>query len=206
VCDQRARDRTRVQTGLGGFFFSSDPGWFFGIMMGAWGLCCSSWCRMDEIRYRPIGTIHTPFKARAGMPIQPSGGRGIEGVAELDHEYEEALSDLEGFSHVYLIYHLHESRGYDLKVVPFLDTKKRGLFATRAPRRPNPIGISVVRVTRIEGSRLHFSDVDILDGTPLLDIKPYVREFGADDSLRVGWLEGKSRQARRQRSDSRFKK
>ena len=140
------------------------------------------------------------------MPIQPSGGRGVEGVAELHPEYEEALGDLEGFSHVYLIYHLHKSRGYDLKVVPFLDTRKRGLFATRAPRRPNPIGISVVRVVRVEGRRLHFSDVDMLDGTPLLDIKPYVREFGAGDSLRIGWLEGKSRQARRQRSDSRFKK
>jgi tRNA-Thr(GGU) m(6)t(6)A37 methyltransferase TsaA len=138
------------------------------------------------------------------MPIQPAGGRGIEGTAEIDPRYQEGLSDLEGFSHIYLIYHMHRSVGYSLKVVPFLDDEKRGLFATRAPRRPNPIGISVVRLVRINGNRLHFCDVDILDGTPLLDIKPCVREFDLSDGVRIGWLEGKSGTARRHRSDNRF--
>jgi tRNA-Thr(GGU) m(6)t(6)A37 methyltransferase TsaA len=138
------------------------------------------------------------------MPIQPSGGRDLEGVVEVYPQYGEGLSDLEGFSHVYLIYHMHRSRGYALKVIPFLDDKKRGLFATRAPRRPNPIGISVVRVQRIQANRLYFRDVDILDGTPLLDMKPCVLEFDRTGKLRMGWLEGKAGKARKRRSDRRF--
>ena len=155
--------------------------------------------------YEPIGVIHTPFKTRENMPIQPSGGKGIEGVAVLRPELVEALSDVEGFSHVCLVYHLHRSKGYSLKVVPFLDTERRGLFATRAPRRPNPIGISVVRVKRIEANKIYFRDVDMLDGTPLLDIKPCVREFDSRQRMRIGWLEGKAGKARRRKSDGRFK-
>ena len=159
---------------------------------------------MNKIIYEPIGIIHTPFRTQQNMPIQPSGGRGIEGVVEVDARYQDGLSDLEGFSHLYLVYHLHRSRGYSLKVVPFLDTVKRGLFATRAPRRPNPIGISVVRLKRIRGNKLYFCDVDMLDGTPLLDIKPCVREFDTVGDLRIGWLEGKSKRAGKQESDGRF--
>jgi tRNA-Thr(GGU) m(6)t(6)A37 methyltransferase TsaA len=159
----------------------------------------------EVIGFRPIGTIHTPFKTREGMPIQPGGGKDIEAVVEVDPEYTEGLSDLEGFSHIYLIYHLHLSKGYKLKVVPFLDTVERGLFATRAPRRPSPIGISVVRLDRIEGNRLHIRDIDIVDGTPLLDIKPCVREFDLSDEIRIGWLEGKVEIHRTRKSDSRFK-
>jgi tRNA-Thr(GGU) m(6)t(6)A37 methyltransferase TsaA len=155
--------------------------------------------------YEPIGVIHTPFKTREDMPIQPSGGKGVEGVAVLRPELAEGLADVNGFSHVYLIYHLHRSEGYSLKVVPFLDTERRGLFATRAPRRPNPIGISVVRVERVEANKVYFQDVDMLDGTPLLDIKPYVREFDSRQRTRIGWLEGKSVKARRKKSDGRFK-
>ncbi len=154
--------------------------------------------------YKPIGIILTPFKTPENMPIQPAGGRDIEGVVEIDPRYQKGLCDLEGFSHIYLIYHLHHSQGYSLKVVPFLDSEKRGLFATRAPRRPNPIGISVVRLKRINGNRLYFCGVDILDGTPLLDIKPCVREFDPTDDVRIGWLEGKSKKARGHRSDKRF--
>jgi tRNA-Thr(GGU) m(6)t(6)A37 methyltransferase TsaA len=150
---------------------------------------------IKEVLYHPIGTIHTPFKTREGMPTQPSRGKGIEGVVEVEPAYREALDDLEGFSHIFLIYHLHRSSGYSLKVIPFLDTVRRGLFATRAPRRPNPIGISVVRLERIDGNRLYIRDVDMLDGTPLLDIKPCVREFDAAEGARFGWLEGKSRKA-----------
>jgi tRNA-Thr(GGU) m(6)t(6)A37 methyltransferase TsaA len=142
------------------------------------------------IEYRPIGLIHTPFKQREGMPIQPSRGRGVRGTVEVAPEYADGLADLDGFSHVVLIYHFHQSRGFDLRVTPFLDTQKRGLFATRAPRRPNAIGLSVVRLLGIEGNRIAVQDLDILDGTPLLDIKPYVPEFDHRTEVREGWLEG----------------
>jgi tRNA-Thr(GGU) m(6)t(6)A37 methyltransferase TsaA len=159
---------------------------------------------LDRVVYEPIGVIHTPFKKPDGMPVQPAGGKDIDGIAEVKPEYEEALSDLAGFSHVFLIYHFHRSRGFATKVVPFLDKVERGLFATRAPRRPNPIGLSVVRLRRIKGNKLYFSGVDMLDGTPLLDIKPCVRDFDFTEGFRVGWLEGKSRSAEGHRSDDRF--
>jgi len=143
-----------------------------------------------KIEYRPIGLIHTPFKQREGMPIQPSRGRGVRGTVVVTPEYADGLADLDGFSHVVLIYHFHQSRGFDLRVTPFLDTQKRGLFATRAPRRPNAIGLSVVRLLGIEGNRIAVQDLDILDGTPLLDIKPYVPEFDHRTEVREGWLEG----------------
>ena len=143
-----------------------------------------------KIEYRPIGLIHTPFTERQGMPIQPSRGRGVRGTVELAPEFADGLTDLDGFSHVVLIYHFHRSRGFDLRVTPFLDTVKRGLFATRAPRRPNAIGLSVVRLLGIEGNRIEVQDLDILDGTPLLDIKPYVPEFDHRTEVCEGWLEG----------------
>ena len=143
-----------------------------------------------KIEYQPIGVIHTPFKQRQGMPIQPSRGRGVRGIVEVASEFADGLADLEGFSHIVLIYHFHRSRGFDLRVTPFLDTEKRGLFATRAPRRPNAIGLSVVRLLGIEGNRIEVQDLDILDGTPLLDIKPYVPEFDHRTEVREGWLEG----------------
>ncbi len=143
-----------------------------------------------KIEYQPIGLIHTPFNQRQGMPIQPSRGRGVRGIVEVAPEFADGLADLDGFSHVVLIYHFHRSRGFDLRVTPFLDTEKRGLFATRAPRRPNAIGLSVVRLLGIEGNRIDVQDLDILDGTPLLDIKPYVPEFDHRTEVREGWLEG----------------
>jgi len=155
-----------------------------------------------KIEYRPIGLIHTPFKQRQGMPIQPSRGRGERGTVEVAPEYADGLADLEGFSHIVLIYHFHRSQGFDLRVTPFLDTETRGLFATRAPRRPNAIGLSVVRLLGIEGNRIEVQDLDILDGTPLLDIKPYVPEFDHRTEVREGWLEGVK--GRRVESDDRF--
>ena len=143
-----------------------------------------------KIEYQPIGLIHTPFKQRQGMPIQPSRGRGVRGTVEVAPEYADGLADLGGFSHIVLIYHFHRSQGFDLRVTPFLDTEKRGLFATRAPRRPNAIGLSVVRLLGIEGNRIEVQDLDILDGTPLLDIKPYVPEFDHRTEVHEGWLEG----------------
>ena len=153
---------------------------------------------------KPIGTIRSPFTERAGMPIQPTGARGVRGTVELEPQYAEGLRDLDGFSHVILIYHFDRSRGYDLTVTPFLDTQPRGLFATRAPRRPNPIGLSVVALERIEGTVLHIEGVDVLDGTPLLDLKPYVPAFDAPTGCRTGWLEEADADPRERRSDGRF--
>jgi len=159
---------------------------------------------MDKVEYRPIGVIHTPFKESKGVPIQPSGRKDIKGIIELKPEYREALKDLEGFSHIILIYHLHLSRGYKLQVIPFLDDVERGLFATRAPRRPNPIGMSVVSLERIEGTTLHISDLDIVDGTPLLDIKPYIPRFEKTEDIRIGWLKDLAHRADDAVADDRF--
>ncbi len=160
---------------------------------------------MNQIIYQPIGTIHSPFTDLKDMPIQPSAARGVEGQVILAEEYVPALSDLDGFSHIYLLYHLHLSKNYDLKVVPFLDDKPRGLFATRAPRRPNPIGLSVVWLLAIKGNILEIADLDIIDGTPLLDIKPYVAEIESAEDHKIGWLSQYKDQLAKKRSDGRFK-
>jgi len=158
----------------------------------------------DTVTYKPIGVVHSPFSETKGMPIQPSGAKGIKGTVELLPEYAEGLQDLEGFSHVVLLCHLHLSTGYSLKVKPFLDDQLRGVFATRAPRRPNPIGLSVLRLIKIEGTILHVEDIDIVDGTPLLDIKPYVPEFEVQETVRIGWLSEKIGKAAGEKSDGRF--
>lgn len=158
-----------------------------------------------KIQYQPIGVIHTPFSTLEGMPIQPSGADKVNAIVEVWQEYEEGLKDLKGFSHLILIYHFHQSRGFDSHVIPFLDTKPRGVFATRAPKRPNPIGLSTVRLHKVEGTRLHVRGIDVLDGTPLLDIKPWVPEFDQPpDTVQTGWLEEKALKAAREKSDSRF--
>jgi tRNA-Thr(GGU) m(6)t(6)A37 methyltransferase TsaA len=158
-----------------------------------------------KIEFTPIGVIHTPFKTTENMPIQPAAGQGIEGTVEVFRKYQPALQDLDGFSHIILLYHLHLSKSFKLKVVPFLDTEPRGLFATRAPRRPNPIGISMVQLDRIEKNILYIRNVDILDGTPLLDIKPYVPEFDSPEKICIGWLQKVRKNITDQKSDSRFK-
>lgn len=158
-----------------------------------------------EIKFDPIGVIHTPFKNLEGMPIQPSGASGVKGVVEVFEQYRPGLKDLEGFSHIILLYHFHGNSGFKLHVVPFLDTQPRGLFSTRAPKRPNPIGISVVQLERVENGMLHILNVDILDNTPLLDIKPYVPEFDAPKNVRTGWLDKAMKDASVKRSDDRFK-
>lgn len=142
-----------------------------------------------KIEYRPIGFVRSPFESTHGTPIQPSRARGTEGTVEIDTRYSEALSDLDGFSHIILICHLHKASAFKLKVVPCLDTELRGLFATRAPSRPNPIGLSVVRLLGIDGSTLRIEGVDLLDGTPVLDIKPFVKEFDDLTEIRCGWLD-----------------
>jgi tRNA (adenine37-N6)-methyltransferase len=158
-----------------------------------------------EIIYKPIGIIHSPFKEIDGMPIQPSGAKGVAGRVEVFQEYQKGLADLDGFSHIILIYHFHQARGFSLTVTPFLDSRPRGLFATRAPKRPNPIGLSVVRLIRIETGVLFVENIDVLDQTPLLDIKPYVPEFDHFPADRIGWLEKAAKQAQAKRADDRFK-
>jgi tRNA-Thr(GGU) m(6)t(6)A37 methyltransferase TsaA len=160
---------------------------------------------MEKIAYRPIGTIHSPFKEPEEMPIQPCGAMGVSGTVELVEEYAAGLKDLDGFSHLILIYHCHLSKGYSLEVKPFLDSAPRGVFATRAPRRPNSIGLSVVKLVRIAGRTLHIENADIIDGTPLLDIKPYVSTFDAVEEERIGWLAERVKSARHARSDERFR-
>lgn len=155
------------------------------------------------VEYSPIGVVHSPFLEREGTPIQPSRSKGASGTVEVFPEFVEGLSDLDGFSHIILLCHLHRSTGWRLKVVPFLDTEPRGLFATRAPCRPNPIGLSVVNLLAVEGHVLVIENVDLLDGTPVLDIKPYVGEFDDRTNVRTGWLEA-ARVRRKRRADDRF--
>jgi len=138
------------------------------------------------------------------MPIQPVGAQEVVGSIEIEPEYEEGLKDLAGFSHVILLYHLHLSAGYSLTVKPFLDNVPRGVFATRAPRRPNPIGLSVVKLVRVAGCTLEIQGVDVVDGTPLLDIKPFVPKFDVPQVERIGWLEQKSDRADQIKADERF--
>jgi tRNA-Thr(GGU) m(6)t(6)A37 methyltransferase TsaA len=161
---------------------------------------------MAEIKYKPIGIIHSPFKEPKGTPIQPSGAKGINGTVEIFPDYAEGLKDLEGFSHIILIYHFHLSKKASLKVKPYLDDEVHGVFAMRGPSRPNPIGISTVHLLRIEGTILHIQDVDIVDGTPLLDIKPYVPEFDRREVQRTGWLEKKVQKLGITKDDGRFRK
>jgi tRNA-Thr(GGU) m(6)t(6)A37 methyltransferase TsaA len=158
-----------------------------------------------DILYHPIGIIHTPFTDLREMPIQPSGATAEPGTAEVFPEFADGLKDLDSFSHVILIYHLHAVRRMDLSVTPFLGDAPHGIFATRAPTRPNPIGFSVVRLDAIDGHILRLGNVDILDATPLLDIKPYVPDFDwPGDDVRLGWLGTASRDVRSTRSDERF--
>jgi len=157
-----------------------------------------------KIEYRPIGIVRSPHETTTGTPIQPSRARGIEGTVEINEEYVEGLSDLDGFSHIILICHLHRASDFKLKVVPYLDTELRGLFATRAPSRPNPIGLSVVRLLGVDRRVLRIEGVDLLDGTPVLDIKPYVRDFDDQTEVRCGWLD--EVRDRETAADDRFEK
>jgi len=159
---------------------------------------------MEKIKYEPIGIIHSPFKESKGTPIQPPAAKGIDGTVEVFAKYAEGLNDIEGFSHVILVYHFHLSKKSSLKAKPYMDNKVHGVFAMRGPSRPNPIGISIVRLVRIEENILHIQDVDIIDGTPLLDIKPYVPEFDRREAERIGWLEENVNKLSKSRDDGRF--
>jgi len=159
---------------------------------------------MGEIRYRLIGTIRTPFASPEGVPIQPAAAKGVVGRVELDPGLADGLKDLDGFSHVILLYHFDRARPAALRVQPFMDSVERGVFATRSPSRPNAIGISVVRLLAVENNVLYVENVDIVDGTPLLDIKPYVPRFDGAEDVRIGWLEDNVGKLEATRDDGRF--
>ena len=158
-----------------------------------------------EVTYRSIGVVRSPFTAVEGMPIQPSRAQAAEGSLEIDPEFRAGLKDLDGFSHILVVCHLHRVTGAELiTVVPFLDTERRGIFATRAPKRPNPISISLLRIKSVNAGSVQVLDVDLLDGTPILDIKPYVPEFDARQDARIGWYAQASRKDEKVVSDKRF--
>ncbi len=159
---------------------------------------------MTSIIYRPIGIIHTPFTAPENMPIQNAGAAGETGTIDLFPAFITGLEDLDGFSHLILLYHLHEVTRYSLKVIPFMDTLEHGIFSTRAPVRPNPIGMTIVKLISRDGCRITITGVDMLDNTPLLDIKPYLPRFDAFNDARIGWYEGKTGNCESKRSDNRF--
>ena len=160
-----------------------------------------------KIEMDSIGTIHTEFTEIEGMPIQPTGAKGIPGTIEIKEEYVDGLKDLKDFSHIHILYLLHKVEGYMLEVKPFMDNNTHGVFATRSPKRPNRIGMSVVKVNKVEGNTVYVENIDVLDGTPLLDIKPYVPQLYEDtiDELKIGWFESNHKKAKSQKSDDRFK-
>jgi tRNA-Thr(GGU) m(6)t(6)A37 methyltransferase TsaA len=153
----------------------------------------------------PIGIIHSPYKSIEDMPIQPKGALGIEGYVLVNEKFIYGLQDLGGFSHIYLLYSFHKAMRTELLVTPFMDKHTRGVFATRSPLRPNHIGISIVKLKRIEGNKVVVEDIDILNGTPLLDIKPYIEKFDTVKDSVSGWLQASDKEISKKRSDNRFR-
>lgn len=159
---------------------------------------------MADITYRPIGIVHSPFIKAEGTPIQASLARDTVAIIEVFPEFCEGLVDLEHFSHIFILFHLHRVTKKDLKVIPFLDTKPHGVFATRSPGRPNSIGVSVVFLNKIEGNKLYVQNIDILDGSPVLDIKPYVPKFDVFETSKNGWFENNMQKLEVKKDDGRF--
>jgi tRNA-Thr(GGU) m(6)t(6)A37 methyltransferase TsaA len=158
----------------------------------------------DTITYQAVGVVRSPFTAFEGMPLQSVAGAEVRGQIEIHPSLAAGLLDLDGFSHLFVITHLHRGRPGGLRVVPFLDDTERGIFATRSPRHPNPIGLSVVRLLAVRGATLEIAGVDLIDGTPVLDIKPYVPAFDAVVAERTGWLERGAPRVHEVRADARF--
>ena len=158
--------------------------------------------KQPEIFIRPIGIIRSPHASAAGTPIQPTYAKQVQGEVIVEESFAAALADIEGFERIWLVYQFDRAGPFKLRVIPYRDTQEHGLFATRAPTRPNPIGFSVVQLLGRERNVLRVSGLDILDGTPLIDIKPYVPEFDAYPDSKAGWLD-KRREDRRE-ADSRF--
>jgi len=158
----------------------------------------------EKITYNPIGVVHSPFKEPKNVPIQASASKDNAGTIEIYPEYVEGLKDLEGFSHIIVLYHFHLINKSSLLVKPFLDDKMHGIFATRAPARPNPIGLSILQLKSVKDNILEVQGIDILDGTPVLDIKPYVPKFDHRDNCKIGWFTDKICKLPTTRDDGRF--
>jgi tRNA (adenine37-N6)-methyltransferase len=159
---------------------------------------------MSTLTYKPIGVVHSQFKEPINVPIQAAASDGAVGTIEVYPQYAEGLTDLEGFSHLILLYHFHLVKAGSLMVKPFLDDKLHGVFATRSPARPNPIGISIVQLIEIKANILHIQDIDIIDGTPVIDIKPYVPELDCRKTEKIGWFNGKISKLASTKDDGRF--
>ena len=157
---------------------------------------------MNKLELKYIGIIKTPFEEKAGVPIQAKVGEEFCGQIILNEEYIDGLKDLDGFSHIHLIFHFNRHDNHSLTVTPYMDDTPRGLFATRAPKRPNPIGLSLVEIIDIKDNIINFRGVDILNNTPLLDIKPYYHDFDSRENAKAGWLDRVKK--RRKISDDRF--
>ncbi len=152
----------------------------------------------------PIGTIHTPFSNLEDMPIQPKGAKNVQGHIELLPQYAEGLQDLNGFSHIYLIYQFHKATRTELTVIPFMDTVPRGVYSTRSPLRPNHLGLSIVELVSITASTLLIRGIDVLDGTPVFDIKPFIQAFDHINESTSGWMTASDEDVENRRSDRRF--
>jgi tRNA (adenine37-N6)-methyltransferase len=159
---------------------------------------------MSNITYKSIGIIHSTFKEPKNVPIQAVVSKGTKGTIEVNSEYTKGLVDLEGFSHIILLYHFNLVKGYSLMVKPFLDQNSHGVFATRAPSRPNPIGLSIVRLKKIQNNILHIEDLDIVDNTPLIDIKPYIPQIDNRKTRKIGWFSKKLSNLPTTKDDGRF--
>lgn len=161
---------------------------------------------IEQIIINPIGIIHTPFLDINDMPIQPIAAEGVKGSIELFPKFVEGLTDLAGFSHITLIYQFHKITGYQLRVKPFMDNVEHGIFATKSPKRPNAIGLSTVKLLNIEHNIIHFEMADMLDGTPLIDIKPFFSKFDNRMDTLSGWLDKQGEiSVDKLRSDERFR-
>lgn len=152
----------------------------------------------------PIGTIHTPYTNLEEMPIQPSGAADTLGTLIINPAYKEGLKDLNGFSHLYVLYHFHKATRSELLVTPFMDTEVRGVFATRSPLRPSHIGMSVTQIVSVKDNIVTLKGIDVLDGTPLLDIKPYIPQFDAVSNVKTGWMNKNKTEVSNTVSDGRF--
>jgi len=151
-----------------------------------------------------IGIIHTPFTTLEDMPIQPKGAKEVVGTIVVNDKFAEGLADLDGFSHIYLLYEFHMAQRTALKVIPFMDNQERGVFSTRSPLRPNHIGLSIVRIEKIDKNIITVLGIDVLDGTPLLDIKPYIAAFDEISESSSGWMQASEKDVSNKRSDKRF--
>jgi len=160
--------------------------------------------KTEIFSFTPIGVVNSPFDEPVSMPIQSASASGASGILKIYDEFVPGLKDIEGFSHIILFYAFHRSDGYKLQVKPFLEDVVHGVFAVRAPKRPNPIGFSIVKLIKKENNILFIENVDILNGTPLLDIKPYVPEFDCLPEASSGWVGNHREKITNKKSDGRF--